>query len=475
MNPRILIAATGSGCGKTTITIALLKALSMRGLKVASFKCGPDYIDPIFHRKTLGIPAYNLDPFFCDKEKMNRVLFNGQYKKDIAVIEGVMGYYDGYGSDGKASTWEVADVTNTPVILIVNAKGMSNSIGAILRGFTSYKSEHHIKGVIFNNTSKGMYTMLSEIAKKEGLVPLGFIPYISELTLQSRHLGLVTADEILDIQNTIDELGKIAIECLDIDSIIKISKECNLEKESIRSKPDNNKNSEPIDDISGIIQDKSCNGSIEKDNGSCVEKLVKLAVAKDEAFCFIYQDNLDILKEYGCEIKFFSPLADEKLPDDIDGIYIPGGYPEIYADKLSENLNMINAVSGAIKKGIPTIAECGGFMYLHEELEGKQMVGVIKGTATKQSKLVRFGYGTMRATEDGMLLKKDDCIRIHEFHYYDSENNGEAFEITKASNGAKYNCAYSSETLYAGYPHLYFRANENVVKNFVRAMNDYRG
>ena len=450
MNPRILLAATGSGSGKTTITIALLKALSMRGLKVASFKCGPDYIDPMFHRKTLGIPAYNLDPFFCDKEKIYRVLFNGQYEKDISVIEGVMGYYDGYGMDGKASTWEIADSTKTPVILIVNAKGMSNSIGAILRGFTSYKSEHHIKGVIFNNISKGMYPMLSEIAIKEGLVPLGFMPYIPELTLQSRHLGLVTADEVADIQNTIDDLGKIASECLDIDSIIKISREYNSENSLVSSELSNKPNNK-------------------------LPNSVRLAVAKDDAFCFIYQDNLDILKEYGCEIKYFSPIADENLPDDIDGIYLPGGYPEIYADKLSKNTKMIGAVKEAVDKGVPTIAECGGFMYLHEELEGRKMVGVIKGAAIKQSSLVRFGYGTMRATEDGMLLKKSDSIRIHEFHYYDSENNGDAFEITKASNGVTYNCAYSTETLYAGYPHLYFRANENVVKNFVRAMKDYRG
>ena len=225
MDARILLTATGSGCGKTTITIALLKALALKGLKVASFKCGPDYIDPMYHRKTLGIPAYNLDPFFCDRDGLCEVLKKGLCKNDIGVIEGVMGYYDGYGLEGNASTWEVAHNTDTPAILIVNAKGMSNSVGAILRGFTSYKNEHHIKGVIFNNISKGMYPTLSKIAVDEGLIPLGFMPHNEEVAFESRHLGLVTADEKEDILKRIDILGEMALENLDIDAILRLANE----------------------------------------------------------------------------------------------------------------------------------------------------------------------------------------------------------------------------------------------------------
>lgn len=449
MDARILLTATGSGCGKTTITIALLKALALRGLKVASFKCGPDYIDPMYHRKTLGIPAYNLDPFFCDRDGLCEVLKKGLCKNNIGVIEGVMGYYDGYGMEGNASTWEVAHNTDTPAILIVNAKGMSNSVGAILRGFTSYKNEHHIKGVIFNNISKGMYPTLSKIAVDEGLIPLGFMPHNEEVSFESRHLGLVTADEKEDILKRIDILGEMALENLDIDGIIRIANE------------------------SGDIE--VAKNLAQKDNEAISRKNnIKLAVANDAAFCFIYQENLDILEELGCEIEFFSPLADDKLPENCNGIYLPGGYPELYAEKLSENEKMLQAIKKAIDSGMPTIAECGGFMYLHEKLEDKKMVGVIKGATSKQQRLVRFGYGTMISKEDGLLLKKNDSIRVHEFHYYDSENNGEAFEITKASNGVKYECAFSTDSLYAGYPHLYFRANKKVAENFVLAMKNYR-
>lgn len=452
MNARILLTATGSGCGKTTITIALLKALSKRGIKVASFKCGPDYIDPMYHRKTLGIPAYNLDPFFCDAANLRDILCNGLKENDIAIIEGVMGYYDGYGKEGHASTWEVAEKTDTPAILIVNAKGMSNSIGAVLRGFTSYKENHHIKGVIFNNISKGMFPMLADIAKTEGIIPLGFMPHNPEVEFKSRYLGLVTAGELQNITNTIDMLGEMAEENLDIDTIIQLANGCGKINSSV----------------------SLCNGQ-EKLVARFGENNIRLAVARDDAFCFFYRENLDILNSLGCDLAYFSPLEDDKLPDDINGIYLPGGYPELHADRLSQNKAMLSAIKKAIENGMPVIAECGGFMYLHERIEDKPMVGVIKGSTSKQSRLVRFGYGTLKAKEDGMLLKKDESIKVHEFHYYDSENNGNAFEVTKASNGIKYGCAYSTNNMYAGYPHLYFRANINVALNFVNAMRDYRG
>lgn len=447
MNARILLTATGSGCGKTTITIALLKALSMKGFEVSSFKCGPDYIDPMYHKKTLGIPTYNLDPFFCDKKNICEVLSNGLSKSDIGIIEGVMGYYDGYGPDGKASTWDVADATNTPAILIVNAKGMGNSVGAIIRGFKKYKENNHIKGVIFNNISKEMYPMYARIAKAEGVIPLGYMKHNEDVSIKSRHLGLITADELKDILIIIDTLGKMAIESLDIDRIIEIARES---------------------------ADLDCFDSIEEsDNIFNVEK-VKVAIAKDDAFCFIYQENIDLLEKLGCEIVFFSPLLNEKIPEGCCGLYLPGGYPELYAKKLSKNKETVQSIKEAIEKGLPTIAECGGYMYLHEKIEEYEMVGIIKGKVTKQSRLVRFGYGTMNAKEDGLLLKKNDSIRIHEFHYFDSENNGKAFNVIKASNGVEYDCGYSTDTLYAGYPHLYFRANNKVAENFVEAMKAYK-
>lgn len=446
MQGRILLTATGSGSGKTTVTMALIKALSMKGLKVVSYKCGPDYIDPMYHRQTLGIPAYNLDPFFCPKDELCEILQRSLLGKDIGVMEGVMGYYDGIGLEGNFGTREVAMETQTPAILILDAKGMSNSVGAVLHGFKNYKGDSQLKGVIFNKVSKGMYPLLSEIAKEEGFLPLGYMPYNPAISLESRYLGLVTAKETEGISKKIRMLGEMALENLDTEGIIALA------------------------NTAGKIKHQEALKQ-ELPTG----KKVKLAVARDEAFCFLYEENLDMLSEMGCEILFFSPISDESLPSECDGLYLPGGYPELYKERLSENVQMRSSVKKAVENGLPTIAECGGFLYLHESLEGVPFVGVIGGAATKQEKLVRFGYGTMEAKSNGLLLKKGDSIRIHEFHYYDSEQNGNDFEITKASNGKKYECAYSTDTLYAGYPHLYFRANKEVAKNFVGAMRTYRG
>ena len=443
MQPRVLLTATGSGCGKTTITIALLKALKQRGLKVASFKCGPDYIDPMYHRETLGIPSYNLDPFFCDQEGLKTVLSNGMKDCDIALLEGVMGYYDGIGTEGKASTWEVATQTDTPAILIVNAKGMSNSVGAVIKGFLSYQKNHQICGVIFNQCSKGMYPLLSTIAEKEGVVPLGYMPYKPELSLESRHLGLLTANEVKDLSEKIEALGELAEECLSLDGILGLAEK-----------------SGDIETPVSPEERKNCN--------------LRLAVAKDEAFCFLYQENLEVLEKAGCELIYFSPLFDVALPEDCHGLYLPGGYPELYLEKLSQNTEMRKNMKAAIQEGMPTIAECGGFLYLHENLEGNPMVGVISGNASKMEKLVRFGYGTMEGKTDSMLLKKGEQIRIHEFHYFDSEQNGNDMMITKASNGKVYECAYATSSLYAGYPHLYFPANPSVADHFVQAMKEYK-
>lgn len=444
MSGRVLLTSTGSGCGKTTTTVALIKALMMKGIKVASFKCGPDYIDPMYHRNTLGIPSYNLDPFFCDKDNLQQVLALGMAQSDISVIEGVMGYYDGYGKDGKASTCDVSIMTETPAILVVNAKGMSNSVGAILHGFLKYKKHNNIKGVIFNNISKGMYPLLSEIAKDEGVEPLGYLLHNAEVEFSSRHLGLVTDSEALSMQSKIETLSSMALDSLDIEGIIRLA---NSSKELAFANSDQPK---------------------------CKNKEINIAVAKDDAFCFIYQENIDILSAMGCNICFFSPIKDEAIPDNCQGLYLPGGYPELYIEELSGNLKMLQSIKAAIEKGMPTIAECGGFMYLHELLEGKKLVGVIKGEAWKKDRLVRFGYGTMQSKADGLLLAKGESIRVHEFHYYDSDNNGDAFEITKDSNGVRYDCAYSTDTMYAGYPHLYFRANINVANRFVAIMKNYR-
>lgn len=454
MNDRILFAGTNSGCGKTTITIACMKALLNRGLKVASFKCGPDYIDPMYHKKTLGIPAFNLDPYFCDEKKLQDLLSIGMSDCDIAVIEGVMGYYDGIGTTGACSTYDVAKAIDAPTVLIVNAKGMSQSVCAMLRGFLHYKNPSHIRGVIFNHVSKGMYPFMAQLAESEGIEALGYFPDDEEISVGSRHLGLLTADEVEDLEKKIDKLGRIAEECLNLDRIMEIAK------------------------IDYVNYERDINADFTKKDDGALSKqsnYVNLAIAKDKTFCFLYDENIMLLEKYGCKIHYFSPLEDEVLPNDCDGIYIPGGYPENYVNQLSQNTSMLSSIKEAIKCGIPTIAECGGFMYLQESLDDQPMVSIIPGNAKKKERLVRFGYGEMSAKHDTLILKKGQKLRIHEFHYFDSEQNGEDFSVTKASNKSQYDCGFGTDTLYAGYPHLYFPANEQVVKNFVDAMRKRRG
>lgn len=439
MNQRIMIAGTHSGCGKTTVTMAVLSALKARGVDAAAFKCGPDYIDPMFHRRALGIPAFNLDPYFLDEDGLCRSL--AAHGREISVVEGVMGFYDGIGTDGWASTYDVARKTKTPVILVVSAKGMYTSSGALLKGFREYKPDNRIRGVIFNGVNGMLYAGLKELAQQQGLIPLGYFPREEAAELGSRHLGLVTADEIADLQQRLEKLGQAAETCLDLDGILKIAGEA-----------------DPLPQPERVESGKDA---------------VRIAVARDEAFCFLYQENLDLLQELGCRIVPFSPIRDEEIPDHVQGLYLPGGYPELYLKELSENRSMLRDVREKIRGGLPTIAECGGFLYLHSMLNEVPMVGVFTGKAYQTSKLQRFGYATLTARKDNLLCGAGESIRVHEFHYFDSENNGQDFQAEKASNGKQYDACFGTETLYAGFPHLFFPANPEFAKNFVRKAMAY--
>ncbi len=436
---RILIAGTNSGCGKTTVTIALIAALKARGLRTASFKCGPDYIDPMFHREALGVSAHNLDPYFSEREGL-RSLFCINAGGDISVIEGVMGYYDGIGAEGSCSTYDVARAVEAPVILVVNARGMSTSAGAMLKGFSDFKKDSNIKGVIFNNINGMTYPLLREVAERAGIRAYGYLPKDDSCALESRNLGLVTAQEVEDILSKIERLGCAAEKSIDIDALLELA------------------GAAPV-----IPQP-------ERPAESCMKTDSKpvIAVANDKAFCFLYSENIELLRELGCEIAYFSPLKDEKLPDGISGLYLCGGYPELYTQELSANASMRRSIREAIGAGLPTIAECGGFMYLHDSIDGIPMAGVIPGNSFKTQRLQRFGYTKITAVHDNLLGKAGDSIRAHEFHYYDSESNGADYTAQKASNGMTYPCCHATDTLYAGYPHIYLPANRGFAEAFVK-------
>lgn len=441
---RIMLAAPSSGSGKTLITCGILQALKNRDIKLAAFKCGPDYIDPMFHSRIMGISSKNLDSFFTEEE-MTRYLFGREAAKaDFSVIEGVMGYYDGLaGKSTKASAYDLACVTKTPVILIVDCKGMSVSLGALIKGFAEYKTNSQIAGVILNRMSEGLYPRIKEQIEQELHLPvLGYVPMVSEYVIESRHLGLVTPNEIENFQENLRGLAQILERTIDLDQLQKIGEGAPKLQWQEAKLP-----------------------SFRTD--------VKIGVAMDEAFCFYYRDNLELLEHFGAKLSYFSPIHDTMLPKDLDGLIFYGGYPELYAEQLSKNTEMLEEIRNLLRNKIPYLAECGGFMYLHEQMEDMEgrtypMVGEVKGIAYRTKKLSRFGYVTLEASKDQILGKSGMICQGHEFHYFDSTNNGEDFTARKPLTKRKWKCIHGTEYSIAGFPHLYYYSNPEMIVSFLR-------
>lgn len=444
--PRIMIAGTGSGCGKTTVTCAVLQALRNRGTNTAAFKCGPDYIDPMFHSYILEQGCVNLDSFFFSPNTLNFLLAKHSEGKDLSIIEGVMGFYDGLGiRSAKSSSHEISSLTETPVVLVINARGSALSALAVLEGFMNFIPGNLIRGVILNHCSEMTYKALSaEITDRfEGkIVPLGFMPAMPECTLESRHLGLITAAEVSDLQMKIDKLAAQAEKSIDLNRLSELAN-----------------NAVPI--------------RCEPVNLPSISHSVRIAVARDKAFCFYYQDNLELLQEMGAELIFFSPLTDTELPDSIDGLYLGGGYPELFVDRLSENTRMREGIRRKLAEGLPCIAECGGFMYLSEAIADHPMVGAVSGTCLDKGKLTRFGYIHLKAKTDSMLFHAGQEIPAHEFHYWDCTAPGDALMASKIS-GKSWNCAVVSDRLYAGFPHFHFYAAPETAIRFYRTCLQYK-
>lgn len=441
-SPRLVLAAPASGSGKTTITCGILKALLARGRRVVSFKCGPDYIDPMFQRAALGVPSGTLDLFFCTPDRLLQLYGRNAANADCAVIEGVMGYYDGLSAaSDEASTYAIAKTLQAPVVLILNARGQSVSALASLKGFLDFRPDSGIKGVIFNQMSEPVFRALAPAVREMGVVPIGYLPKADDLVIESRHLGLVTPDAVHDLNDRLDRLHKRLSETLDLDALEALMQEA----------PELTVPAEPA--IPEMPH-------------------TRIAVACDEAFCFLYRDNLALLKRYGAELLFFSPLHDAALPDGAQGLILPGGYPELFAKLLSENTSMRASVKAAIENGMPTLAECGGFLYLHETLEDMDgtaypMCGVLHARAYRTQKLARFGYVTLTANADGAFLKKGEPVRAHEFHYFESEDCGGDCTATKP-NGRTWTCMHQSGRLLAGFPHLFHASNPKPIERFLR-------
>lgn len=442
--PRIMIGAASSGSGKTMITCGLLQAMVNRGIKVGAFKCGPDYIDPIFHTKIIGAKSKNLDGYFTDEETTRYLFGRTARKVDFSVIEGVMGFYDGvFVNSTEASSYELSKITDTPVILVVNCKGMSLSILPMIQGFLNYKKDSHIKGVILNQISERLYgNIKNQIEQELSIRVLGYVPYVKDLVIESRHLGLVLPQEVVDYHKKLNELAGILEKTLDIEEIIKLGEDTS----NITYRP------LPLPHVNGRP---------------------KIAVARDDAFCFYYEDNLQILKDMGAELVEFSPLYDKHLPKKIQGIILGGGYPELMAKQLSENLTMREDIKAALSQGIPCIAECGGFMYLHrsmEDMNGQKypMVGIIEGEVYKTNQLGRFGYIELSSNMDQLILERGNKIRGHEFHYFESTSQGTSLTARKPNRPIEWECVHGNDSMAVGFPHLYYYSNPNVPYRFLQ-------
>ena len=437
--PRLVLAGTNSGCGKTTVTCAVLQSLVRRGLRVGAAKCGPDYIDPMFHSRVIGAKSSNLDPFFFDRDTMRYLLAHNNQDCDIAVIEGVMGYYDGLGlTSTRASTYETARETESPVVLVVNARGAALSVVAAVQGFLDFAPDNNVQGVILNGCSAMSYGALArELENRLGVRACGYLPRLPECALESRHLGLVTADEVADLREKLRQLAEAAEKTLELDALLEIAH-----------------NAPVLDFTPPVLPEKGAP--------------VRIGVARDRAFCFYYEDSLDLLRQLGAELIPFSPLADERLPDGVQGLYLGGGYPELYAAQLEENHALRRQIRDAVHTGMPCIAECGGFMYLTQSIAGRAMVGALPGDCFDTGRLTRFGYITATARKDSLLCRAGEQVPMHEFHHWDTPQPGDAFGAEKPS-GKQWRCAYATDTLYAGFPHFHFYAKPVMAQRFLAA------
>lgn len=452
--PRIVVAAPMSGSGKTTVVTGLLAALRAQGIKAQSYKIGPDYIDPGYHSLASGRPAHNLDTWLVSKERLADIFMSTMADADVAVIEGVMGLYDG-GKNGVSSTAEIAKLLNAPVLLVVNAKSMGESAAALVLGFKQYDPEVNIAGAILNRLGSDTHrAMIEEALEKLDIPVFGAIKRNDEMTMPERHLGLVPVEENERERETVEEIGRVVGASVDLERIISLAK----------SAP-------PLDEGRGFSK--------------TAEPKVRIAVARDEAFSFYYPESLAVLRQKGADVVFFSPLKDVSLPV-ADGLILGGGFPEMFAKELYENESMRASIKAAAERGMPIYAECGGFMYLMRRMtdfEGNAfpMLGVIPGEVVMNRKLQTVGYVSAEMMEDTVLGPKGTTLRGHEFHFSSEcepkagEDYPRAFIFRRTRNPKPYAAGYAKGNILGSYLHLHFAGAENAAESFVEACLRFKG
>lgn len=452
-----MITAASSGSGKTMITCGILELFKRKGLNPLACKCGPDYIDGLFHKQVLELEGMNLDSYFEAPEEL-RDKYSRLSKGHLPVVEGVMGYFDGLGgSTTRASSWEVAHILDLPAVLVVDARGASVSLAALIKGFLEFERSmgSQIKAVIFNRMSPMLYPRIRELVEREtGIRAAGFVPELDFLKVGSRHLGLVLPEEIAGLREQMNRLGKCLEETIDWEFL----EELGAEKEERDALEEEN-------------TEASCTAAFS----------FRLGIAMDEAFCFYYQDNLRLLERLGGELVYFSPIHDRSLPEQLDGLILGGGYPELYCEALSLNESMREAVKKAAEGGLPVLGECGGYLYLLEELEAEDgriwpMTGVLKGKGYKKGKNSRFGYIGVEAEKDRLYLKPGEQIRGHEFHYWDCEVLEEEWVMRakKPVGNRSWPCIRIKNQVMAGFPHLFYPSCPAFAVRFAKACVRYK-
>ena len=445
----LVIASPHSGSGKTTISIGIMSAFRKRGLNVQPFKVGPDFIDPGYHAAVCGVPSINLDGWMLDKSYNIKTFLSHSSNKDISIIEGVMGLYD--GCDGKSeagSTAQIAKWLNSPVVMVIDARSMARSAGALVYGFEGFDEKVTIAGVILNQVgSSKHYSYLKDaIEEKCRARVLGYLPKEASIKIPKRHLGLITAKENILEKEFIKTITNLIESYIDLDQLLKMAL--------------------PIDNKDfSFAQDKNSSASS-----------VRVGVAYDEAFCFYYQDNLDILQQMGAEIIYFSPLRDSSLPEKLDAIYLGGGYPELFARELEANQLLRKEIKGFAENGGIIYAECGGLMYLGKEIKDFdnnfiKMVEVFPFTTSMGKRLKELGYYTVEAAKDTILSKKGEIIKGHQFRYSNIDGMSscldKAYRIRRGTSNEVSNEGFSVKNVLASYVHLHFGSNMNIPRHFI--------
>ena len=440
----MIIAGERSGVGKTTVTLALLSALQRRSQAVQSFKVGPDYIDPMFHRYVTKRACRNLDPVLTSEAYVQQCFAQHSQTADYSLIEGVMGLFDGAsGSDDFGSTAHIARLLNLPVLLILNCSSLARSIAAIAHGYRSFDPRVNVAGVVLNRVGSDRHLELLTAALEPLNLPiLGVLRRQDDITIPDRHLGLVPTAELENLDPLLDRLADLGETCFDWSQLLPLLKCQSLEKSESKTQVLNSK--------------------------------VRVAIAYDSAFNFYYADNLDLLEQLGAELVYWSPLKDSALPEKVQGLYLGGGFPEVFATELAANQSARQAVNAAIRSNMPTYAECGGLMYLCEQIvdfagQSHPMVGILPTTA-KMGKKLTLGYRQATVMQNSPMMSQGDRAWGHEFHrsMLTHESDQPLFNLQGYHSSIPLKSeGWQCHQLHASYTHLHFGAQPEFLKRFL--------